>query len=182
MKTIKLEVYSAKELKEKQPKAFEKAYERFKQDQYTSGLAWGDEMLKSLKAVIELGGYRLKDYSLGDSSCRGNFIKLEERDCDDLSGKRAFAWLENNVLSKLRDKKGQLDAGKLTGYCLDYDLVESLQKGIKEGSSVREAFMGLADTYVEQVDAEWEDQTSEERFMDDSEANEWEYFADGRQV
>lgn len=182
MQTISLEVYSAKELKEQHSEAFEEAYERFKLSQYDFGLAWEREMLASLKALIDLGGYQLKDYCLGGSDCRGNNIKINERDCDELKGKRAFAWLENNILSKLRDNKGQLDCGKLTGYCFDYDLVKALQKSIREGSTIRDAFKGLAYTYAEQVDREWEDQTSEERFLDDAEANEWQFFKDGRRV
>ena len=139
-------------------------------------------MLQSLKALIELGGYRLTDYSLGDSSYRGNHIQIDERDCDGLSGKRAIAWLENNILSKLRDKKGQLDAGRLTGYCLYYTLVESLQESIRIGLTIREAFKELVTPYVSQVDAEWEDQLSEERFIDTSDANNVQFFEDGRRV
>jgi hypothetical protein len=130
--------------------------------------------------LIELGGYRLKDYSLGDSSCRNNYIRLEERECDELSGKRAMAWIENNILSKLRDEKGKLDAGKLTGYCMDYTLVESLRESIRTGSTIMQAFRDLVCTYVSQVDAEWENQTSEEAFLDLSDANDYQFSADGR--
>ena len=180
MKTIEINVYTASELKSEHPDAFKKAHERFAQGEYENGLNWGQEMLDSLKALIELGGYRLKDYSLGDSSCRNNYIRLEERKCDELSGKRAMAWLENNILSKLRDKKGKLDAGKLTGYCMDYTLVESLQESIQTGSTIREAFTGLVSHFVAQVDAEWENQTSEEAFLDLSDANDYQFSADGR--
>jgi hypothetical protein len=180
MKTIEINVYTASELKSEHPDAFKKAHERFVQDEYEYSLSWGQEMLGSLKALIELGGYKLKGYSLGNSSCRDNHIRLEERDCDDLSGKRAMAWLENNILSKLRDKKGQLDAGRLTGYCLDYTLVESLQESIRSGSTIKDAFRDLVTPYVSQVDAEWEWQTSEEAFLDQSAANNYQFSADGR--
>jgi len=182
MTTITLQIYSASELKHDHPHAFAKAYEKYKEGEYNYGLNWGDEMFQSLKALIELGGYKLTRYSLGDSSCRDNHIRIDEQDCDTLSGKRAMAWLENNILSKLRDKKGQLDAGKLTGYCLDYPLVESLQESIRIGSTIREAFMDLVTPYVAQVDAEWEDQLSEERFLDTSDANNVQFFEDGRKV
>ena len=180
MKTIEINVYTASELKSEHPDAFKKAHERFAQGEYENGLNWGQEMLDSLKALIELGGYRLKDYSLGDSSCRNNYIRLEERECDELSGKRAMAWLENNILFKLRDKKGKLDAGKLTGYCMDYTLVESLRESIRTGSTIRQAFRDLVCPYVSQVDAEWENQTSEEAFLDLSDANDYQFSADGR--
>lgn len=182
MQTISLEVYSAEELKEHHPEAFEEAFEKFKQSQYNFGLAWEGEMFASLRALIDLGGYELMGHSLGGSDCRDNHLEVNERDCDELKGNRAFSWLENNILSKLRDDKGQLDAGKLTGYCFDYDLVEALQKSIREGSTIREAFEGLAYTFADQVDREWEDQTSEERFLDDADANEWQFFKDGRRV
>ena len=182
MKTIEVNTYTAQELKEHNPEAFEKAFERYKESQYSFGLNWGDEMFESLKALVELGGYKLKDYSLGDSSCRGNHITISERDCDDLSGRRAFAWLENNILAKLRDKNGELDAGKLTGYCFDHNLVEHLQESIKDGNSVKESLESLVDPYVKQVDAEWEDQLSEERFIDESDANEIQFLEDGRKI
>jgi hypothetical protein len=180
MKTIEISVYTATELKQEYPNAFKKAYERFVQSEYEHGLNWGTEMLDSLKTLIELGGYRLKDYSLGDSSCQNNHIRLEERDCDELSGKRAMAWLENNILSKLRDKKGKLDAGLLTGYCMDYTLVESLQESIRGGSTIKDALNDLVCVFVAQVDSEWENQTSEEAFLDQSDANDWQFSADGR--
>jgi anti-sigma28 factor (negative regulator of flagellin synthesis) len=182
MRTISLEVYSAKELKEQHPDAFQDAHERFQQRQHNSGLDYEQEMVDSLKALIELGGYKLGGYSLGGSYCRGNNIEINERDCDELLGKRAFAWLENNILSKLRDKKGQLDAIKLTGYCFDCDLVEALQKSIREGSTIREAFKSLAHTFAEQVDREWEDQTSEEAFLSVAKANEWQFLKNGRRL
>jgi hypothetical protein len=180
MKTIEINVYTASELRQEHPHSFQKAHERFVQGEYENGLNWGQEMFESLKALIELGGYKLKNYSLGDSSCRNNYIRLEERECDELSGKRAMAWLENNILSKLRDKIGKLDAGKLTGYCLDYTLVKSLQESIRTGSTIGQAFRDLVCPYVSQVDAEWENQTSEEAFLDLSDANDYQFSADGR--
>jgi hypothetical protein len=182
MKTIEINAYTASELKNECPKGFEKAFNSFRQGEYEHGLNWGREMFDSLKALIELGGYKLKSYSLGDSSCRDNHIRLEEKDCDELSGNRAMAWFENNILSKLRDKKGKLDAGKLTGYCMDYTLVESLEESIRSGSTIKDAFRDLVTPYVSQVDAEWEGQTSEEAFLDQSDANDWQFLSDGRIV
>lgn len=182
MKTIEMNAYTASELKNECPKGFEKAFNSFQQGEYERGLNWGDEMLNSLKALIELGGYKLKGYSLGDSSCRDNHIKIDEQNCDKLSGKRAMAWLKNNILSKLRDKKGKLDAGKLTGYCMDYTLVESLEESIKSGSTIRDAFRDLVNPYVSEIDSEWENQTSEETFIEQSDANDWQFLSDGRMV
>jgi len=182
MKIIEMNAYTASELKNECPKGFEKAFNSFQQREYERGLDWGDEMLNSLKALIELGGYKLTRYSLGDSSCRDNHIKVDEQNCDELSDKRAMAWLENNILSKLRDKKGKLDAGKLTGYCMDYTLVESLQESIKSGSTIKDAFRDLVNPYVSQIDSEWENQTSEETFIEQSDANDWQFLSDGRMI
>ena len=182
MQTITKTIYSAQELKEQFPEAFKSAYERYQQGEYRHGLNWGAEMLDSVKQAVSLSGYELKDYCLGDTSNRDNHLRLEERDCDSLSGGRAVAWLENNLLSKLRNKKGELDAGKLTGYCFDYDIIESLQNAVKGGDTIREAFLGLADVYARHADLEWEDQLSEERFIDTSEANNVMFFEDGREA
>ena len=61
MKTITLQTYSAKELKAEHPDSFSKAHEKFQQREYENGLAWGDEMLDSLKKAVELAGYRLRN-------------------------------------------------------------------------------------------------------------------------
>jgi hypothetical protein len=182
MKTIQFTVYSAKELKDKNPKSYEKAFRKFQDSQYRWGLRYGREMFESLEALIKLGGYELKRYSLGGSDCQGNYVELDHQDCDEISGRRACAWIENNILTKLRDEKGELNPTKLTGYCFDYDLIEALQKFIKEGCTIREAFESLASTYAKEADQEWEDQTSEERFLSDAEANDWQFFEDGRLV
>ena len=182
MKTITLQTYSAEELKAEHPDSFHRAHEKFQQRQYEHGLDWGAEMIDSLKKAVELAGYRLRNWELGYTSNRNNHIELDERDCDDLKGKRAIAWLENNLLSKLRDKKGELDPCKLTGYCFDYDIIESLQKSVKGGDTIKEAFRELAEVYARYADAEWEHQLSEERFIEDSELNEVMFFEDGREV
>lgn len=68
------------------------AYDRYSQD----------EMVDSLKALFKAAGIKLKDYSLGNSWNRDNHVRFDMGDAGALSGKRAWAWLENNLFKSLR--------------------------------------------------------------------------------
>lgn len=184
-------------------------------------IPWQEETIESLKAVIEAtAGVKLKDWSIGAYN-RGNFLRVEfsQDEAAELSGPRAMAWLENNLLSGLRvsgaarfsdespkntraertarfwrvRKGGQLDhdsigrrgltgtipACPLTGYCMDDDYLEELQKSVKSGSTLKEAFQGLADVAMHALESECEYQQSEEAFKERADINEMEFNEDG---
>jgi hypothetical protein len=97
----KVEVYTLEQLKTIAPKVFKRKYEIFCNSEMECGAPWNDEVMDSLKAIIKAAGYRLTDWNV--SSSNYSYIKLSSNDnIDDLSGARAFAWLENKILSKHR--------------------------------------------------------------------------------
>lgn len=158
MKTKTINIYSYKELSEE---AKEKALQDFRGKQ--TDIFWIDETIESLKSLFEnCSGISLKDYSLGEYN---SWIRVEfaNEEVENFTGKRAMAWLENNLLSNIRtsyygEKRKELRkygngyyAGKIkpcpfTGYCVDDDLLDDLLKEIKEGTDLKTAFEGLATT------------------------------------
>ena len=172
MRSIK--VYDVYELKEKFPKAFEKAHENFKDDVRNDPfLPWQEEIMDSMKATFKYANVTLYDWEIGAYSCsRVKFhiptywSDLAEEDClvDEYEGKKAYKWLEEafdlksykrvkytNHLGKPAyryDFKKPDDAEwscEFTGYCADHDFLESLFECIHDGMNLRDAFSNLAD-------------------------------------
>lgn len=178
MKTIKL--YTAEELKKKHPKGFDYALNHFQNSQ--DEIFWTDEIMDSLKAIFKASGIRLLDWSIGAYSYSSIRFDME-KDTRELSGVRAQAWLENNLLSDLRipytGKKrwelsqygqyyraGMIKPCPFTGVCFDEDFLESLQNDIKTGSTLGEAYDNLCDVARKLLENELDYQTSEEYFLE----------------
>ena len=200
MKTNTVITYTATELKEQFPDAFASALERHR----NSGdpIPWQEEIFESLKACVERAGLKLRDWNLGLCN-RSNGIKVEfpQEGAEELSGKRAMAWLENNLLGELRisftarDRwklakynqgmseryyiAGRVPPCPLTGYCADENYLEALTDAVRKGYTLKEAFLGLADTYVEILEVEYENWQSEEYFIEGCEANDVQFTEDG---
>lgn len=197
MKTIT--VYTVQELKDAYPDSYEKAYKRWAES--ITEIFWGDDIIESLKGLFKAcSGVYLKGWSIGADSQSWIRITFSNADVADISGNRAMAWLENNLLGDLRisankplftqftlpdgsvteyqpTKRGDVAkygkyyrAGMVppcpfTGVCFDDDFIESLQKDIRGGDTLEQAFEHLAYVASHLMELEWESQTSEEEFM-----------------
>lgn len=98
-------VYTAAHLRRYYPQAFNRALEKYRENldlEYVSS-----EMLDSLKGLFNAAGVKLADYSLGAYN-RGNMLRAEfpQDGAAELSGPRALAWIENNILGPLRAPYG----------------------------------------------------------------------------
>lgn len=198
MRTETRVVYTAAELKAAHPGGFNRALKKHGEF-ICEDLPWSRETRDSFKAVFDRAGVKLRDWSVGAydrADCR---VEFGQDEAGDLSGARAWAWLENNLFGKLRvrwvgpDRKGLRQygaayyAGKikpcpLTGYCADEDFLEALRAAVRSGDTLKAAFEGLADTWREILEREIEWQSSEEQFLESAEANGWEYYATGEMV
>lgn len=187
MKQVTINLYTAEELKEKFPKAFEKALSNF-QNPKDYFVPWVDETVDSFIQVFEkCYGIKLKDYNIGYP---GTYVKFEFSydEVGDFSGHRAIAWLENNLFGRLRidwykhnpKRKTTKYYGQwpdeirecpLTGYCCDREFLLELQKSILNGENLRMAFSNLAHVCQDLVDQEYEYYYSEESFLDQMDAN-----------
>jgi len=161
-------------------------------------IPWCDEVFDSLKALVKATGYTIKDYEISQEAYR-SYIRIDELPCDELTGKRALAWLENQVLSPLRIpfngarrwelakygayyRAGMVNPCPFTGACFDEDLLDALRKDLVSGTSVREAVEGLADTAAHLIESQIEDYCSEESARDSLENEEKEYDVHGNEL
>jgi len=169
MKTKTINIYSFDELSEE---AKEKALQDYRERQ--TEIFWMDETIESLKGLFKnCSGVSLKDYSL-DKYNSWIHIEFTNDEVEEFTGKRALAWIENNLLSNIRYKWGinyikdrvwtsdcvkslrkdgyfihLADTKKdcpFTGYYADDDLLDDLIKEIKSETDLKTAFEGLAST------------------------------------
>lgn len=106
MRVIKTKVYGIKHLKRYYPAAFERAHEKYRETLELDYVQ--EEMLDSLKGLFDAAGVKMRDWSLGAYN-RGNNIRVEfpgDGGAAELSGPRAQAWVENNILGPLRAPYG----------------------------------------------------------------------------
>lgn len=201
--------YTASELKEQFPDAFDRALNHYRDG--NTEIPWQDETIDSLKAILKATGITLRDYSLGAYN-RGNHIRIEfqQDEAGELTGKRAIAWLENNLYglkrisytspdrwkrAKYNDSyrschpagspvlqsycAGHIPPYAFTGYCADEIYTEALNKAVRSGDTLKEAFEGLADVCMDLLEKESESQNTEEAFLETADASEWQFEEDG---
>lgn len=107
MRQITKTVYTAAELKEHAPAAFEHALKKYREFIGVDDAAFlGDEILGAIKGAFDAAGVILKDYSLsayGPSDITARWPSTDSgEDIGEMRGPRAVAWLENNLLGPLR--------------------------------------------------------------------------------
>jgi len=196
MNTITISTFKFSELTEDiQEKVIER--ERSKREEY-GDIPWLEETVDSLKALINaIHGITLKDWNIGAYN-QNNYIRIDfdEDATGELTGKRAFAWLENNLLSYLRIpwygkerwklskygsyyRAGMVKPCPFTGYCFDEDLLDLLKKALLQGDTVKDALLGLADETRFMLEKEAEYYMSEEAIKEDLENNGENYTEDG---
>ena len=158
---------------------------------------WADfsDEWASLHALDKITGWQRRDYHGANWS-----------DVWDMSGRRAWAWLENVVLSDLRIpwqghrrrdvarymkaypkgstayRPGTVEPCPLTGYYTDEVLLDALRDGIRVGSDLRQVMHELEHVIATLCDEELDYRTSEEAFIERAEEEGWEFLADGSQV
>lgn len=189
MKTIN--IYTPSELKEENPDGFERAHEWYKNN-YCGDIPWTGEIIDSLKAIFKASGLRLQNWEIDVNGY--SFVQFDMEDnVEELSGNRALAWLENNLLGDLRikwipygriDKEHYFKSARatlskygqyyrpdmihpcpFTGVCFDEDFIEFLQKSIKSGDTLKEAYENLASVASRLFEAEMNQAQSEEEFL-----------------
>lgn len=193
MKTYEVITYTIEELKKQFPEGYKRAIEVWRDDERE--IPWMEETVESLKKLIEATEQiTLKDWNLGAYN-RNNHIRIafREDNAEMLEGKRAFAWLENNLLSKLRIpwkgkapkygkgyRAGMVKPCPFTGYCADEDYLQDLTENIKGGMNLKDAFTSLADTCERLLEQECEYAHKEETIVENMMANMCEFTEDGK--
>lgn len=159
-----------------------------------------DEMIDSLKALFKAAGIKLTNWSLGAYN-QNNYVRFDLGDSENLTGKRALAWLENRLFNDLRitraeylkNRKAYLGYGDgyrigkiqpcpLTGICYDEDFLDALKKAVKNGDTLKDAFNSLADKCASMIEAELDYRNKDEQVEESINANEYEFTEDGRRA
>lgn len=199
MKTASVHGFTASELRTQFPSAFEAAL-RHRNDSLTE-IPWQDETIDSLKSLLRAADIKLRNWSLGAYN-RGNHISIAFPGDDataGLSGKRAFAWLENNLFAQFRIpfagkrradvrkfgayyRPGMITPCPFTGMCSDDELIEALTKSVRSGDDLKIAFESLADTVAEMLERDDESNRSADSFAEESDANDRLFDEDGAEV
>lgn len=192
MKTIN--VYSITELSQD---ARDYAIEKYKEK--NTEIFWQDETIESLKGLFEnCNGIKLKDYSLGEYNSNID-VEFSQDEVENISGKRAFAWIENNLLSNIRipykhDKRkeylkygegyksGQIKSCPFTGYCADENFLDCLMESIKSGMNLKKSFESLASEYQKIINNEIEYQNSDDYIIEHMLANDYQFLNNGQAV
>ncbi len=194
MKTITINLYTFDELSETaKDRARDWYREGNNEENYTL-----DEMMHSLKAIFKRSGIKLTNWEIGPYN-QHNHVDFDMGDAGSLTGKRAFAWLENNLFSSLRITKAEFKAkqkeymgygadyrpGKikpcpLTGMCYDENLLDALRKSVKDGDTLKEAFRNLADVCGKMNAEEIEYQNEDAQIDESLQANEYTFIESGK--
>ena len=180
MKTITL--LTAEELKERFPDGYAKARAAWAMDAAHWEIPWQHEIFDSLKSVCRACGVVVKDWSIGPHDGR-SFIRcaFPRDELEAIQGRRAMAWLENNLTGPLRSphgpatlrqrayghRVGRVPPCPFTGVCFDEDFLGHLRSVLREGRNLKDAFAGLAAVASELMERELDCATSEESFANE---------------
>lgn len=201
-------IYTALELKRRPkqlPGAFEHAFKYFT-GHNDDGLEFEiSDLMGSLKGLFDsCGGIKLTDWNIGAYN-RGNGLSVQftSEYADDvaaLSGPRAMAWIENNLLSRLRIpwtgpkranyrkygdgyKPGQIKSCPFTGMCYDDDLLDCLVKNVYvENMDLKSAFEDLARECEKILEAAVDYQNTEEYFLQEADGQGMEFDKRGNRI
>lgn len=186
MRTMTTTVYTAAELKEADERAFAHALAEYQRNVYDDP-AWASEHRDSLDAMRAAFGSNPPHFDLATRA-------------DDV--RRSMAWVENNVLSPLRQpwvplshpkrratshyggsyRPGHVKSCPFTGYCMDDAFLEYVTVSAKNGDSPADILRSLPDFADAAWNNELDDQASERAFLDAADANGWEFDESGRMV
>lgn len=197
-KTINLFTYD-----ELTPDAQKRALENWQTDLDVS--YWQDEILDSFKAFFDnISGVELKNYSIG--AYDRSWIEIQyshnyEDEIKAFSGKRAFAWFENNLFNNLRIpytsyqiktsqrfklaeygksyRAGMIKPCPFTGLYFDDVILDDIKKSLRAGESIDCILNGLANLVQKTLENELDHQQSEEYFREHCDANEIYFLENG---
>ena len=173
MRTIETTVYKFSELSAK-------AKQRAKDD---SAEVWGyssaEEAIESLKKLAEHFDGKLKDYAIDFFACSHSSATWDMPEMTRTEIKRRLA-----TLGGYNRHTGRGDGDcVLTGVCWDEDAIDGFRAAFREGARSLSVLMGTAFAHwLKAVQADCEDQFTDETFGELCEANDYEFFENGKLI
>lgn len=186
-RTKEITVYKYSELSDR---AKEHAREQL---QYSDPYSWGDEALDSLKALAGHFGGKLTDWNIDWSN--SNRSNAEFSMPDDMTINQVSELLSQLGSYDKDTLKGHGDC-KLTGVCFDENAIDGFRKAFLTPENAALVLQGHGDdedypvdlnklmqeafhSWIVCCESDYEYQQSEERFVEDCEANDWEFDENG---
>lgn len=175
MRTIELKVYKFSELSEK---AKDKAMQDFAS---TEGFVWAEDYKLSLDRLAKHFGGAMVDYNLDFFS--GKYTSYAIFEMPDMSQEEIAEKLTELGAYNPETLKGLGDC-KLTGFCADESAIDGFRKAfMSDGETDLDQLMQAAfTTWIEAANADCEAQYSYGSFSYFSDANNYEYYEDGKLV
>lgn len=180
-------IYTAEELREQHPAGFARALDKHRDNVMNEDSAfYTEEIYDSMRNVWAAAGYSEGRYGM-------------DPDVAALTGKRAWAWFEHKLQEPYRIpwqgqlrryyaqfgryyRPGMVPPCPFTGVSYDEDMLDDIRDTLRRGGTVGNALGNLRNVADRLADAELEYRCSEEAFLEDAEANNWEYTEDGEFV
>ena len=196
---MRQQIISIYEVSELSPQALNRAFNRWLEcDPYDRG---GDNE-STLDRFTEIFGVKVTSWSYGGSNRHVRF-NANVFDYDDLTGERLRRWVINNYHDRVHKGKyysklvysGDKPTYKkrysnvmqtrdcvLTGYYLDMDILQPIYDFMdykRNFETYDELIEACMDAWLDACEADYEDMTSERAFIEEAEANEYEFYEDG---
>jgi len=180
MKTLTL--YTIEELKHQFPKGYAAAMRNWRchMQRFGKETHWTPDIHRSLKSLCRVCGVTRKEWLIEPYEAR-SFLqcKFPRAELEGVKGRRAIAWLENNLTGPLRISYGLTTIRRraygfrggcilprpFTGFRFDREFLEHLKTALREGRTLKDAFNGLAAVASKLLEQEWEKAISEESFI-----------------
>lgn len=134
--------------------------------------------MQSIKALAEHFDGKMKDWEIDFFDSSYSSVKFDMP--DDMPKSEVKARLLKLGSYNKRTKKGNGDC-VLTGVCHDEDAIDGLRIAFYEGETDLNTLMQAAfRTWLKACHADCKDQYTDETFSETSDANEWQYFENGK--
>lgn len=168
---------------------------------------WGSENEESLKAFAAIFPVKIKDWSYGGRGEGVDFEMMCNDEVTELTSHRLAKYIWNNYQNKIwkgkyystgghydekkqyqykqRHSKIQLESScPLTGYCVDDDILKPVLDFLKKPTeqNFKEVVEDCFHSWVKHCTDDMEYSSSMETFLEDAEANQYEFTEDGKRA
>ena len=177
MRTIERNVYTAKELQQLFPDAFEKArYNNSEACDINDYIV--EDALSSIKACLAYFDAELKRYRIDISCPPHSDFSIRHEINDEMTGVRLFKYLTNNY-------PGISDNWFPSGLCHDQEFLQPFVAFLKKPckyTNIDELLENAVNAVIHAANRDYEYQTSDEGFIEMADDNGYEFFEDGALV
>lgn len=181
MKTVTVNYYTIDELQKVSPQGYKNAFNRYEKNQLENGYNWHHESIASVEKFLGLFDCQLIEFVMGSvyaNDFKYTSIHLLDDELE-IYGDELMQYLQ----SEHKEILEKWDECPLTGYCLDFTLLEPLHDFVTgekyQDCSLKDLIDLSMSRAIEAVDADFEYQCGYEAFEEDSYMNDYHYDING---